>query len=146
MSITRANAEVELVSRASKKMVLVGFAVTVVGTNADLNGPLATALRKMGLTASSTVSDGDLAALEAEQIDEFYDRAELRLLENIVGNIDLTDIQVGQRRESLGQLADQVEKALTRLTARVEKEYGVGLSELGVGSLMMNFQQDEPDE
>lgn len=146
MTITRANAESELVARASRKMQLVGMAVTVVGSNADLQSPLAAALRKMGLTASNPVTDANLAALTDSQVDEFYDRAELRLLENIRGNIDLTDIRVGDRQESLGQLATQLDKTIEAKSKQVEKEYGVGLSGLSAGTLMLNFQEREPGE
>lgn len=146
MTITRANAEAELVSRASKKMVLVGMAVTVAGSNASLQSPLSTALRKMGLTASNPVTDANLTVLDDDQIDEFYDRAELRLLENILGNIDVTDIRVGERQESLGQFATQLEKAVEAKTKAVEKEYGAGLSSLTEGTLMLNFQEVDPDE
>ena len=145
MTITRANAEAELVSRASKKMVLVGMAVTTAGSNASLQSPLSTALRKMDLTASSPVTDVDLSALDDDQIDEFYDRAELRLLENILGNIDLTDIRVGERQESLGQLATQLEKAIDAKTKKLEKEYGAGVGSIETGVISLNFQQKGED-
>lgn len=145
MSLTRIQAETELVDRAGAKMALAGMAVTIVGTNADLNGAMSVALRKMGLTASSTVVDGDLAALETDQVDEFLDRSELRLLENIQGNLDLTDIKVGQRSESLGQLADQVEKAITRLSTRLMREYGVGLGTLSGGTISLDFAEKLDD-
>ena len=140
MSYTRADAEAELVHRTSKKMALVGFATTVTGTNADLNSPLATSLRKMGLpVAGSKVADGDLSTLTAAQYDEFLDRSELRLLQNIYQNIDFTNIEVGPRREELGQLADQVQSAITDLSARIQAEYGVGASKLGHGSITHDY-------
>ena len=123
-------------------MALVGFATTTAGSNADLDDPLAVSLRKLGRTASTPVTDGDLSDLPDAQIDEFIDRAELRTLENIAGNIDLVDITVGPRRESLGQLADQCEKAIARLAANIANEFGAGLSELTTGSLTLDFQQE----
>ncbi len=140
MSYTRADAETELTHRTSKKMALVGFAVTNSGTNADLNSPLATALRKMGLpVAGSKVADADMSLLTDAQYDEMLDRAELRLLQNIYQNIDFTNIEVGPRREELGQLADQTEKAIGDLEARIKAEYGVGASKLGVGSITHDY-------
>jgi hypothetical protein len=146
MAYTRANAETSLVSRLGGKMALVGFAITTVGSNAALDDPLAVALRKMGHTASNPVTDGNLAGLTDAEIDELLNRAELRLLGNIAGNIDLTDIQVGPRRESLGQLAEQCEKAIARLSKSIEREFGAGLSGLNGGSLMLDFQETVDDE
>jgi hypothetical protein len=146
MAYTRSGAETVLVGRLRAKMVMVGFAVTTAGSNADLNDPFAVALRRMGVAASSPVVDADIAGLTADQYDEFVDRAELRLLQSIVGNIDLTDISVGPRRESLGQLADQCEKAIARLEKSIANEWGAGLSGLETGSLTLDFQQKSDDE
>ena len=126
MTLTSAYAETELVSRAKGKMELVGMAVTVVGTNADLNGPLSTALRKMGLAPASpiTVTDTDLANLTDADIDEYLDRAELRLLENIHRNYTLVDIKSGPQDEKLSQIAAQLEKSIELLSAKIKSEYG----------------------
>lgn len=132
MTLTRANAETELVARAKKKMELVGLAVTMLGVNADLDGPLSTAFRKVGHVPASpvTVTDADLANLSDDEIDEYFDRAELRLLENIHRNFDLNDIKSGQQEEKLSQLAQQIQKDIELLTARIKDEYG----DTGAGS------------
>ena len=140
MAYTRAQAEASLVARQKVKMAYVSFAVTTAGSNADLNDPLAVALRKLGKTASSPVSDSDLTTLTDEQWDELLDRAELRLLQSISGNLDEVDISVGPRRESLSQLSAQVDKAIERLEARIEKEYG-GFSALKSGRIGLGFQE-----
>jgi hypothetical protein len=145
MAFTRAHAEASIVGRLRGKMALVGFATTTDGSNADLDDPIAVTLRKMGKTASSPVSDGDLSGLSDIEIDEFIDRAELRTLESIAGNIDLTDISVGPRRESLGQLATQVETAIARLQRSIQTEFGAGLTTLKAGSLTLDFQQTDDD-
>ncbi len=146
MSHIRAQAETELVHRASKKMALVGFSVTTAGTNTDLDSPLAAALRKMGLSmAGDTVADGDLAAITSQQYDEFLDRAELRLMQNIYANIDFASITVGPRKEELGQLADQVKEAITELAGRIQAEYGVGASTLYSGSITHDFAAKADD-
>lgn len=126
MTITRANAEAELVSRAKKKMELIGLVVTTVGTNADLNSPLAAGLRGLGIVPASpiTVSDADFTTLGDADLDEFFDRAELRLLENIHGSIDLVDITSGPQKESLGQLATQLEKSIDSKQKRINDKYG----------------------
>lgn len=125
-------------------MALAGMALTTVGANADLQSPIASALRKMGLPASNPVTDADLAVVPDSQVSELYDRAELRLLENILGNIDLTDIRVGERQESFGQLAAQLEKAVEAKSKQIEMDYGAGLSGpsgLSGGTILLNFQE-----
>ncbi len=147
MSYTRTQVESELVSRASKKMALVGFAVTTNGSNTYLESPISTALRKMGFTqAGQTVSDADLAALTLAKYDELLDRAELRLLENIYKNIDFTDIDVGPRKEALNQLADQLKDAIATLADRIKAEFGAGASKLGVGSVTHDYAAKGDDD
>ena len=145
MAFTRANAEAVLVRRANRKMVMAGFAITTAGSNADLDDPLATALRKMGFSASIPVVDGDFDDLADTQQDEFLARAELRLLENIHENLAVADISVGPRRESLGQIVDQTDKAIERLSARIEKEFGAGLMALTAGTILKNSTARAPE-
>jgi len=139
MSLTRAQVEEDIVRRAKGKMSLVGMAITTAGSNNDLNNPLVVAFRACGLTPASQVptTDADLVNLSDEQIDEFLDRAELRLFENIYGNIDFTDIQVGPRRKALGQLAEQVEKLISQKKEAIYSNYGEGQI-LSTGSLDLN--------
>ena len=144
MTITRIDVEVELVKRQGARMSVAGLAVTVEGSNADLNQPMSVALRKMGLTASNPVSNTDLAELEDADIDEFYDRAELRLLENILGNLVLVDIDSGPRSEKLSQISASVEKAIARMEAKISSEYGVGY-ELEGGVIELDSQEVEEE-
>jgi hypothetical protein len=146
MAITRTDVEKMLVNRAGKKMAVVSFAVTTNGSNADLNEPICDALLKMGITPASysAVSDSDL--VNVESVPELLDRAELRLLENIAGNIDIVDITVGPRRESLGQLSTQVQDAITRLTVKIEKQYGGSMAPLTAGVIGLDFQQEYDED
>ena len=131
-------------TRAGKRMALVSMAVTVVGTNSDLNGPLAFALRKLGLTASSPVTDADLSAVTDDQLDELYDRAELRLLRNIMGNSDFSTWSIGPRSESASNITAELERAITRLEANIARAYGDGAT-LEYGNLVQNFQESDED-
>lgn len=128
-------------------MALVGMAITVVGTNASLSGPLAFAMRTMGYALASpvTVADADLSALENSALDEFFDRAELRLLQNIKGNIVLVDIQVGPRRESLGQLAVTLKDDIDAKAALIASSYG-NANSLEAGVIGLNFMQTNDED
>ncbi len=145
MTITRIHAETELVERQGARMSMVEMAVTIAGSNADLNSPMAAALRKMGYTASATVSDSDLAVLPDDEIDEFYDRAELRLMENIKGNNVLVDITTGPRSKRLGQIAQQLLEDISALTNKINSEYE-GAGSLVGGVIALDFQEEYPEE
>lgn len=128
-------------------MALVGMSVNSDGSNADLDSPLSTALRKMCFVQQGEkVTDDDLAKLSPAQFDELLDRSELRLLQNIFSNIDFTSITVGPRREELSNLADQVSEAIRDLSEKIKAEYGVGASHLAVGSITQDFAAKADDD
>jgi hypothetical protein len=148
MALTRANAEAELVQRAKKKMLIVKMLVTTDGTNDDLNSPLAFASRAMGLTLASpvTVTSAELASLTDAQVDQFLDRAELRLLENILGNFTLSDIKLGPHWEEKGAIGEQLQKQIDAKRKAIASAYGDDLTELEAGSMLLNFAQKHDDE
>jgi len=146
MTITRAQAETELVRRAKKKMLLINMAVTVDGTNEDLSGPLAFAARSVGLTLASpiTVTTAELAGVGDDLLDEFLDRAHLRLLNDIKGNLTLVDTTSGPFKESFGQLQDNLEKEIKRLEEKISVSYdGSGTLEAGVVKLDFQTKRDD---
>ncbi len=131
MALTRAQCETELISRCGKLLTAASLdGVTANGSNPDLNSPLGYAVRICGgtVTDPSNVADSDLSTLSSV-FDKLSDLAEYRTLENISGNLDLVDISEGPHRESLGQLAERVEKRLARLQEKLQKTYGLFLKE-----------------
>ncbi|MDD2921788.1 MAG: hypothetical protein PHQ36_05825 [Anaerolineales bacterium] len=146
MALTRTQIEKLLVKRASKRMAFVGMdGITDDGTNADLNEPISTALQRMGIAPAdiTEIKDADLTRVENPL--ELIDLAELRLLENILGNMDMVDITVGDRSERLSQFTADLGKAIERKQMQVEKEYGYGLGALTAGVISLNFQQKHND-
>lgn len=130
MALTRANVEFLMEARLSPLLAAAGMAVTVTGVNVDLNDPIGRAVRDLGhaVTSLVLVADADVAQVTVAQYDEFLDAAELHTLENILGNLDNTDIRVGPRTEKLSQLATQVERKIKRLRAAMALAYGYGLA------------------
>ncbi len=109
MAVTRANVENVLIHRAGALMTKASLdGTTVDGTNTDLADPIAWALRVSGYTSADITNPttAEVAAAE-DDIDEVVDYAELRTLENVLGNLDDVDTTVGPRSESLSQLATQ---------------------------------------
>ena len=114
MTITRANCEVILVKRLKVLMEAAELAVTFAGLNDDLSDPLAWAMRMIGETTDdpTTTTDAELSGVAVASYDDLINLAEYRTLQNILGNLDLVDINAGPRAEKLSQLADQVRQML----------------------------------
>jgi hypothetical protein len=146
MALKRVQAEQELISRAKKKMQLVEMDVTSSGSNPDLDSPLATALRKMGLSVSGVVDDNDLQALSDDDVEEFLDRAELRLRENIRGNFDLANTKIGNRWEDFKDVVAQLDSEIQNLRQQVANNYGDGGSSLTGGYIALDFAEKGDDE
>jgi len=130
MSLTRANAEAILVKRVGPLLTAADMAVTVVGTNDDLNDPIGRAIRDLGYTVTSVVSivDADVAQVTESEYDQFLDLATLRTLESILGNYDDVDIRVGPRDEKLSQTVELIEDKIKRLRDALERDYGWGMA------------------
>jgi hypothetical protein len=143
MALTLENAQKIIVKRCGKKMTVAGLATTTATANDDLIDPLASALMDMGYQPNSiaAITDTDLAAVEEDRYPELLDRAELRTLENIAGNLDLVNVSVGPRREDLSDLTTQVEKAIDRLVTKIARLYGDEV--LSGGSISLDFQEKE---
>ena len=109
MSLTRANVESILVSRCGPLMTAADMAITVVGSNEDLNDPIGYGIRQAegAVGDPSSVTDTDVASVSSANLDIFLDWCEYRLLKNILGNLDDVDITAGPRSEKLSQLAEQ---------------------------------------
>lgn len=143
MAITRAQAETILVRRAGSLMSEAGLAVTIAGSNADLNDPIGWAVRQLGLTVATitSVADSDLSGVSADDYDQFLDLAEYRLLQNISGNLAVTDLEVGPRNEKLDQLVNRLEQRITRKKAQLQQDYGFGLGSLTAGVISLGFME-----
>jgi hypothetical protein len=143
VAVTRANVEAILVQRAGPLMTKAGMATTIVGTNANLNDPIGWGVRQAGGTVAvySLVTDADLATVDSADTDKMLDFAELRLLKNILTNISLVDTQVGSRRESLSQLARQLENRIKTFTEELEDTYGLSVPSLEAGFIGVEFAE-----
>ena len=142
MDLTRANVEAELVGRVGADLLArLGMTALSDGTNADLNSPIAASLRTLNvvLTAPPLVTDADFEPLANTAADQLLDVAELRLLMTLQNRAAvLVDQQIGtQSRISLGQIAKDLELAVTRLERRVDRLYGVGRGVLTTGMMTL---------
>jgi hypothetical protein len=148
MSVTRAEIEQELINRQKGRLEAVEMSVTANGANTDLNGSIAYALRQCGgsMVSLLSVSNTDLLAIDAGNLDKFLDIAELRILKTIKGRWAKVDIKVGQLSENLSQFASDLQEDIARLESNIEREYGLGTSRLYVGSIDLNFSARSDDE
>ena len=148
MPITRAQAERSLVDRLGTILTAAGLSTSIEGNNNDLNDALMSALLELSLTPSdvSKIQNSDLSSIDTADYSAFFDLAELRMCESVLGHLDDVDITVGPRKEALGQLAKQVERKVSRLKKYIEATYGLGAGTFEIGNLDLNFAQKGDDE
>ena len=141
MAVSRANVEYILIQRVGPLMAKAGQdGTTVDGTNANLADPIAWALQTAGYSVADITNPTTAeVALAVDDILEVSALAELRTLENILGNLDDVDTSVGPRDEKLSQLAEQVQRRLDWFSGRVEQLWGHGATELTTGTLTYEF-------
>lgn len=147
MTITRANAEGMLVAATGPLLTAAGMAVTVIGSNADLNSPIGRAIRDLGYTVTDITSivDADVAQVTDAQTDEFLDVATYQTLEAILGNLDDVDLTTGPRTEKFSQLVKQVNDKIARLLKRLDTLYGYGQT-ITAGVIKLQFAEHGPRE
>ena len=149
MTVTRANVEAVTVKRCGSLMSAAGLAVTVAGSNADLNDPIGWAIRQAGGTVASpaSVTDADVLTVSDAMLDAFLSLAELRTLENAAGNYALVDITAGPEKESLSQLAGVFAARIAALDKKIQAQYGIGGAQMQTGILTLNFatKDDDPE-
>ena len=147
MALTRANAELLLVARTSAWLVKASMAVTTAGTNADLNDPIGYGVLQSGGTVVSRVlvTSADIATVASDDEEQFLDIAELRTLQNVQGNLVVTDTKIGPRDEKPGQLLETLDKIVKRKEERIEDLYGLGVAPLEVGVINLNFAEHDED-
>jgi hypothetical protein len=121
-AFTRITAETILVNRLGPIMAVAEMAVTIVGTNGDLDDGLAWATRGVGGTTANynTVTDAELALVATADLDDLTTLAEWRTLKNIQGALNAVDITTGPRSEKFSQFKDQVQQMMDNLEPTIE--------------------------
>jgi len=138
---TRANLEAILVKRAGGIMAVTSMAVTTAGSNADLNDPIAYALRKSGYTVSNLVlvADADVSDVTDGDLDMVLDYAELRTLETVSTNLaQFVDVTDGPISEKMSQYAASLDKRIAKLSDKITILYST-VVEAEAGSLHFDF-------
>ncbi len=139
----RSDLEQVVIHRCGKLMLAAGLNGTAGGTNPDLTDPLATALRATGypLRSPVAVSDADVATLASSDVDQVLDRAEVRVLENTLGNLDLVSTEAGPLKQALSDLGKRLETLIATKQKRLEVRYGADAPTLTAGVVDLDFQQ-----
>lgn len=122
MALTRANVVGIMLDRLEPLMSEAGMSTTDGATNADVQDPMAWAVRRMGYSTASpdTVTDAELTSVGDSDWDDYLDLCEYRLLKSIQGNLAVVDVQAGPRQEKLSQLQAQVASMIQRMIPFVQ--------------------------
>lgn len=145
MALTRANTELLLVARTGAWLAKASMAITVVGTNADLNDPIAYGVLQSGGTVDSRVlvTDADIATVASADEEQFLDISELRTLQNIQGNLVSVDTKIGPHDEKMGQLLTTFENIVKYKEKRVQDLYNLGIPAASFGVWEMDFAEHD---
>jgi hypothetical protein len=145
MALTSANFDQLLINRLAVKLAYAGLdSTTVDGTNPSLADGRVDAFRSLGLTPASVMNlvDADLAGVADASIPQLLDVAELRTLENILGNRASPDQMADTDNQQWhGKFYDSLEKTVERKRKQVERQYGYGLSTLTPGVFDLGFAE-----
>ena len=144
MSPTRANVESILVQRIGGWLANANLPITVVGSNAALNDPIAYGVRIAGGTVTSyaLVADADVATVADADLDMLLDVAELRALENVLSNFTLVDAKAGPVEAKSSQFADRLERVIARKRSQLAIRYGIESSAtMTTGVISLNFTE-----
>lgn len=147
MSLTRAHVETILINRCGTLMTAAGMAHSLPSPISSLNDPIGYALRRLSYSVASVVAvtDADVSAVTTTDYDALFDLAELRLLQNVLGNFDGVDITVGPRRENLSQLRDGIEARIGKMEDKIASEHGIGGASLQAGTIELDLADHNED-
>lgn len=148
----RATVEKVLVRRLGRWSAAVGFDVTnQTGSNVDHADAIATTILAMGFPCADPTNptDSEVATAAANANVEFFARAELRHLDNIIGNWADPNEQAGINRQEWGRLLEMLIKRRDGLAKQNQDEFGppggVDQSIVG-GRLDYDFQRRYDDQ
>jgi hypothetical protein len=144
-TITRANAEAEVVGRCREWLAKAGLAVTTAGANADLAAPLRQTLALMGVALDSptAVGDADVARLTTQdEIEEFFDRLALAAFKKARGRFAKATMMVSQGDVQIQQsdLLRQLNAIISSMEADVRLTWGQAGGAVSCGVLNLGFQ------
>lgn len=147
--ITLGNVETALLSRTKGKLAAAGMSVTT--SNPDLIDPITTALSEMGIQVATfgALVDADIAQVPSDDIPELLDRAQLRVLMNVKGNLSRVDIRTARRAENFSQLEKELGEDIKALKAHIDDTYPPAAdsqNSLQTGWLDLDFQANSGDE
>lgn len=147
-SYTRAQVEQVLIRRVGQLLSFIGLNGTEYdGGNEDLNDPIAQAIRRLDGTVADPVDveDSDVQTVAEADFDALLDIAELRVLQNVRGNLTLVDHVAGPFENDYGDIGGYLDKQIAALTKKVEIEHGIGGVEMEVGVITRDIASHDED-
>ncbi len=148
MPLNRTYIIATLIARLGGWWALVGFPIAPADTtNTSFDDCLAVSgrLLPLQLLDFTTLTDADLTAVTAGQLDQLVDVAEWRAVRTIRANWSQVSQSVNNEKQDLNDIAARVEKADLRLTDFVKDVYGIGLGTIVPGTVDLDFQsEDDP--
>ena len=128
--LTRADAEISIISRLRGWMAQVGMDVTTVnGTNLDLADPLSATLRAINLSTADPITpvDSDFAQVPDGRIDEVLAIAQLFTMRSILGRFSSVDEWAGTDKQHWSDFGRRIQTGIDDLQDDLKNRFGFGL-------------------
>ena len=127
--MTKLDVQLLLVQRCGEFMEHAKMSIDTAGDNLDMADPILWSLRMLGYSPASIVlvENAEIEAVAQGHVLAFLDLAELRLLENIRGNLTRVSTSLTQQVgvvESWGQLLTQINAIIKERAERVDNMHG----------------------
>jgi len=148
MAVTKQMVQQVLITRLGKVLTDLDFEVVLSGDLDYLEDPIGWGLRMIEISTAdlTEITNTEVASMSDDDVDEFLDYAEYRLIGNLIKNAPDVDVKIGHRSEEFSQLANRLFQMFDRKRTEIRQIYGFGLGELTSGVIDLNSLTTSDDE
>ena len=148
MAVTKQMVQQVLITRLGRVLTDLSFEIVLSGDLEYLEDPIGWGLRMIEISTAdlSLVTNEEVASMSDDDVDEFLDYAEYRLIGNLVKNAPEVDVKIGHRSEEFSQLANRLIQMFDRKRTEIRQIYGFGLGGLTAGRIDLDSLTTSDDE
>lgn len=148
MAVTKQMVQQVLITRLGRVLTDLSFEIVLSGDLEYLEDPIGWGLRMIEISTAdlSLVTNAEVASMSDDDVDEFLDYAEYRLIGNLVKNAPEVDVKIGHRSEEFSQLANRLIQMFDRKRTEIRQIYGFGLGGLTAGRIDLDSLTTSDDE
>lgn len=148
MAVTKQMVQQVLITRLGRVLTDLNFEVILSGDLDYLEDPIGWGLRMIEISTAdlTEITNAEVASMSDDDVDEFLDYAEYRLIGNLIKNAPDVDVKIGHRTEEFSQLANRLIQMFDRKRTEIRLLYGFGLGDLTSGMIDLDSLTTSDDE